>query len=66
MPERSSTVPQMPRGTNSANTIAVAPRPTRYHTPWSAKWSWMRKKMTAPMIGPSKVPRPPTSTMKIM
>jgi hypothetical protein len=53
-------------GRNNANTIAINPRPIKYHAPWSANCCWMTKKMTDPRMGPSKVPRPPTKTMKIM
>lgn len=38
----------------------------RYQAPRSAKKYCTAKKMTAPMIGHSKEPMPPTSTMKIM
>jgi hypothetical protein len=66
MPKRSRSVPQMPRGKNSEKSSAEAPKPTRYHTPLAPKNVSITKKMTAPRIGPSNVPRPPTSVMKIM
>src|SRR5216683_2273634 len=43
-----------------------APMPSRYQAPYWANTCWAAKKMTAPMIGPSMVPRPPMTTMNSM
>ena len=60
------TKPHTPRGRNMATTTASSPSRTRYQAPSCARLCWMAKKMAVPTIGPSILPRPPISEMKII
>ena len=64
-PRRPASDPR-PAGASSTTPIASAPMPSRYQAPYCANTCWAAKKMTAPMIGPSMVPRPPMTTMNSM
>lgn len=64
-PKWACSAPQTPRLSINMTAMAVAPIRIRYHDPQSAAIERSAKKMMTPMIGPSSVPMPPITTMKM-
>src|SRR6266516_1838590 len=56
---------QMPPGAYKATSSVRMPRPTRYVAPYSPKKRVEKKYSSAPIIGPSRRPIPPTMTIKM-